>query len=76
VDVLITDLVMPEQEGIELIMALRKEAPGIGIVAISGAFDGRFLELARQLGAQSVLRKPVSPDLLLAKVAELLKSRA
>jgi PAS domain S-box-containing protein len=72
VDVLITDLVMPEQEGIETIIALRREAAGIGIIAISGAFGGQYLEAARQLGAHSVLTKPVSPEVLLAKVAELL----
>jgi two-component system cell cycle sensor histidine kinase/response regulator CckA len=75
VDMLITDLVMPEQEGIETIMALRGEAAGIGIIAISGAFGGRYLEAARQLGAQSVLTKPVSAEVLLGKVAEVLKAR-
>jgi DNA-binding response OmpR family regulator len=75
VDLVITDLVMPEQEGIETIQALRKDAAGIGIIAMSGAFGGRFLETARILGAQAVLSKPVSADLLLAKVAEVLKAR-
>ena len=75
VDLVITDLVMPEQEGIETIRALRKDVAGIGIIAISGAFGGQFLEVARMLGAQAVLSKPVSAELLLAKVAEVLKSR-
>jgi hypothetical protein len=75
VDLVITDLVMPEQEGIETIRALRKDAAGIGIIAISGALGGQFLEVARMLGAQAVLSKPLSADLLLAKVAEVLKSR-
>jgi CheY-like chemotaxis protein len=74
VDLLITDLVMPEQEGIETIIALRSEAAGIGIIAISGAFGGRYLDAARQLGAHSVLTKPVSAEVLLAKVAEVLKA--
>ena len=74
VDLLITDLVMPEQEGIETIIALRGEAAGIGIIAISGAFGGRYLDAARQLGAHSVLTKPVSAEVLLAKVAEVLKT--
>ena len=73
VDLLITDLVMPEQEGIETIMALRKESPGTQIIAMSGAFEGKFLRIARMLGAQVVLRKPVNAELVLAKVAELLK---
>jgi hypothetical protein len=75
VDLVITDLVMPEQEGLETIRALRKKAPGIAVIAISGALGGQFLEVARMLGAYAVLRKPLSAELLLAKVAEVLKPR-
>ncbi|MCX6627029.1 MAG: response regulator, partial [Candidatus Solibacter sp.] len=75
VDLVITDLVMPEQEGIETIQALRREAPGVGIIAISGAFEGRLLKAARLLGADAALSKPVAAELLLASVAEVLKSR-
>jgi CheY-like chemotaxis protein len=75
VDLVITDLVMPEQEGIETIRALCREVPGVGIIAISGALGPQFLEVARMLGAQAVLSKPLSAELLLAKVAEVLKSR-
>jgi two-component system cell cycle sensor histidine kinase/response regulator CckA len=71
-DLAIMDLVMPGLEGIETIQALRKEAPGIAIIAMSGAFGGQFLEVARRLGAQAVLKKPLSADLLLTKVAEVL----
>jgi response regulator of citrate/malate metabolism len=41
---------MPEKEGIETIQLLRNEAPGIGIIAISGAFGGQFLGVAEALG--------------------------
>jgi PAS domain S-box-containing protein len=75
VDLVITDLVMPEQEGIETIRALRRDVPGVGIIAISGALGPQFLEVARMLGAQAVLSKPLSAELLLVKVAEVLKSR-
>jgi PAS domain S-box-containing protein len=75
VDVVITDLAMPEQEGIETIQALRRENSRVAIIAISGAFGDEILEVARRVGAESVLRKPVSPEVLLAKVAEALKSR-
>jgi len=75
VDLLITDLVMPEKEGIETIRALRREAPGVGIIAVSGAFGGMFLSHARMLGADVVLSKPVEAELLLAKVAEVLSAR-
>jgi len=75
VDLVITDLVMPEQEGLEAIRILRREAPGVGIIAISGAFGGQFLKVAHLLGADAVLSKPVSKELLLAKVAEVLVRR-
>jgi DNA-binding response OmpR family regulator len=75
VDLVITDLVMPELEGIETIRALRREVPGVRIIAISGAFGGQYLTMAQKLGAAAVLNKPVSAELLLATVAELLKSR-
>ena len=75
VDLVITDLVMPEQEGLETIRTLRKEVAGIGIIAISGAFRGEYLKPARRLGADAALNKPVSAELLLATVAEVLKAR-
>jgi PAS domain S-box-containing protein len=75
VDLAIMDLVMPEQEGIETIRALRRDVPGVGIIAISGAFGGHFLKTAHLLGADAVLNKPVSAELLLARVAEVLKPR-
>jgi PAS domain S-box-containing protein len=74
VDLVITDLVMSEQEGIETIQALRREAPGVALIAISGAFEGQFLKIAQLLGADAVLRKPVSAKLLLATVAEALNA--
>ena len=75
VDLVITDLIMPEQEGIETIRALHRDLPGVRIIAISGAFGGQFLKVAQMLGAHAVLSKPVSAELLLARVAEVLKSR-
>jgi PAS domain S-box-containing protein len=74
VDLVITDLIMPEQEGIETIQALNRELPEVGIIAISGALDGQLLKMARILGASAVFNKPVKPELLLAKVAEMLKA--
>ncbi len=76
VDLVITDLVMPEQEGIETIQALRKEVPGIGIIAVSGAFGGQYLSTARMLGADAVLLKPLGADVLLAQVTEVLRLRS
>lgn len=61
-DLVVTDIIMPEQEGISLIMELRREAPEIKIIAISGG--GRtgnveFLKMAEKLGANETIRKPV-----------------
>jgi PAS domain S-box-containing protein len=75
VDLVITDLVMPEKEGLETIQALRQEMPDIGIVAISGAFGGQFLKAARAMGADAALGKPLNSELLLATVAEVLQRR-
>jgi CheY-like chemotaxis protein len=75
VDLMITDLIMPEQEGIETIQALRREMPKVGIIAISGAFGGQFLKTAKLLGADAVLSKTVNAELLLANVAEVLRAR-
>jgi CheY-like chemotaxis protein len=75
VDLVVTDIVMPEQEGIETIQALRKEIPGIGIIAISGRFEAPCLKMAGMLGAAAALAKPVGAQLLLARVAQVLKLR-
>ncbi len=75
IDLLITDLVMPEQEGIETVQTLHRERPDLKIIAISGAFGGSFLRTARVLGAHATLAKPVSADDLLRTVRELLQER-
>jgi PAS domain S-box-containing protein len=75
-ELVITDLVMPEQEGIETIQALRLRLPEVAIIAISGAFGGQFLSMAKTLGADLVLDKPVSAEVLLANVAEVLTRRS
>ena len=58
-DLVITDLVMPNREGIETIRAIRKSHPGVRIIAVSGAYGGRFLGIAAMLGAEATLVKPV-----------------
>ncbi len=71
-DLVITDLVMPNQEGIETIRAIRQQFPHVRILAISGAFGGKFLRMAKLLGADAILTKPIPPDQLCSTVAELL----
>ena len=62
-DLVITDLVMPDKEGIETILALRQLTPDLKIIAMSGG--GRinandYLIIARQCGAAQTLAKPFS----------------
>ena len=72
VDLVITDIVMPEMEGLEMIGALRKSRPSLPVVAISGAFDGRYLDMALVLGARATLAKPLSLPRLLQTVRQTL----
>ena len=73
---IITDIVMPNREGIETIREAKQRFPKIPIIAISGGGrlgpDG-FLELALKLGADDCLAKPFRPAELLEKVGLLLK---
>lgn len=78
-DLVITDILMPNKEGIETILDLRRERPDVKIIAISGgdrAGGTSFLEMAAKLGADRVLQKPFRPTVLLAAVAELLANDA
>jgi CheY-like chemotaxis protein len=72
IDLVITDLVMPEKEGIETIMEIRKNHPQVKVAAVSGAFGGKYLEIAVSLGAEAALAKPVSEETLLGMVRRLL----
>ncbi len=61
IGIIITDLIMPEKEGIETIAEIRKDFPGIRILAISGGgicMPENYLNLARALGANATLSKP------------------
>lgn len=73
VDIVITDLAMPEQEGIETVRALRRSHPGVKIIAMSGAF-GDQLRTVKILGADATIRKPIDCDQLCGLVARLLKA--
>jgi hypothetical protein len=73
-DLVITDLVMPEQEGIETIQRLHQQYPELKVLAISGSFDGNLLRAATRLGAHGALQKPISRDDLLRAVQQLMQS--
>lgn len=74
-DLVITDLFMPEKEGIETIMELHQEFPDLKIIAMSGGLYGRMdlLTAAAHLGAHRILAKPFGGDELLAMVRELVR---
>jgi CheY-like chemotaxis protein len=73
-DLILTDLVMPEQEGIETIKTLRREYPDLKVIAMSGAFGGDYLRIAAYLGAHATLAKPIQMNTLLRLVEKTLSA--
>lgn len=77
VDLVITDIIMPDMEGIETIRALRQTHPELKIIAISGG--GRmkpegYLEMAKAFGAFRVLSKPFDNEQLFAAIEAALQA--
>jgi len=75
VDLVITDLVMPDTDGLEVLRELRRMDPSLKILAISGGDVDRgavYLNTARLMGAATVLAKPFGAAQLRAAVNELL----
>lgn len=75
-DLVVTDIIMPEQEGIETIRKIRHRDPQVAIIAISGGGRGRnyqFLDIAKKLGANEALSKPFTGSQLLALVETTLR---
>lgn len=73
-DVVLTDIYMPNQEGLATIMALRRTCPAVKVVAISGGGANAGLDVlpvAEALGADRALRKPVNPKELIAMIESL-----
>jgi CheY-like chemotaxis protein len=71
-DLVITDLAMPDMDGIELIRSLRQSHSTLPILVISGEYSVEFLNVPRALGAIDALEKPVEPQMLLDKINEIL----
>lgn len=76
-DLVISDVIMPEQEGIATIRQILGEKPGTKIIAISGG--GRigntdFLQIARKMGAVDTIPKPFDPEELLTRITNCLKA--
>jgi len=75
-DLVITDIIMPDKEGIETIMEIKKDFPTIKIIAMSGGgkiSTDSYLVMAGHLGASKTLEKPFQQAELVDAVRELLK---
>ena len=76
-DMVITDIIMPDKEGLEIIMEMKQTHPDLKIIAISGG--GRispesYLECAKHFGAARVFQKPFRQKELMLAVRELMAS--
>lgn len=73
-DIVIMDIIMPEKEGIETIIELRRNYPDIKLIAVSGfGEESPHLMMAKHLGADFILEKPFSLEDILSKVQLLLE---
>ena len=72
---MLTDIIMPELDGIEAIRRIRSDHPGLRIIAMSGGGQidkADFLHMADALGADRVLEKPVRSERLLELVGSVM----
>jgi YesN/AraC family two-component response regulator len=75
-DLIITDLIMPNKDGIGMIIELKKEFPDVKIIAMSGGGLNKpegYLEGAKKLGAACTLTKPIEREEMLRAVKNSLK---
>lgn len=73
-DIIITDIIMPEVDGIELLLSLRKNNPDVKVIAMSGGNRGyasAYLQMAEKLGANAVINKPFELVDLLKEIKNL-----
>lgn len=76
-DVVITDLIMEDQDGLSLLKSVRRDHPGTRVIAISGggiSAPDSYLSSALRLGADAAFRKPVPMDQLLAEIRAMTSS--
>jgi DNA-binding NtrC family response regulator len=69
--VVVTEVFMPEMDGIEVLRFIRRELPQIGVIAVGGSAEGsasNYLAAMNALGAAEILSKPVDPGALVAAV--------
>ncbi|MGA3008465.1 MAG: response regulator [Opitutaceae bacterium] len=78
-DLVITDLVMPEKEGFEVLTTIRKKNPSIKVIAMSGGGMHNavnYLHTAKLMGAAKLLEKPFSNEALMSAINDLLPGGA
>ena len=73
-EVILTDIFMPNREGLETVIKLRREFPNVAVIAMSGgtAASRNFLEIAARLGAHRILEKPFTVQQLNAAIGSAL----
>jgi CheY-like chemotaxis protein len=72
-DLVITDMFMPDFDGIQLISHFRRLSPNLPIIAVSGNSRGNALDVSKHLGVVAVLEKPFVIEELLSAVSDALK---
>jgi CheY-like chemotaxis protein len=70
VDAVLTDLFMPEMDGIETVATLRRQFPDLRVIAMSGRPGVDYLGVARELGVKHTLRKPFELNQLIAAIED------
>ena len=78
-DLVLTDIVMPNQDGIETILTMRRERPSTKIIAMSGrglSGNTEYIDIAARLGANAAIPKPLEPVTLIAAVQALVAEQA
>lgn len=71
-DAVLTDIFMPEMDGLEFIRKIMKSKPDMPVIAMTGSIETPFLEAALQFGAVYGLYKPFKPEELLSTVQKVL----
>lgn len=77
IDMVLTDILMPQRDGLEVLREARRRWPGLPVIAVSGGGwikANELLGMAERLGADQVLQKPVRRDDLLKAVDEALQA--